>query len=351
MSNQTVEIESKAMVLPAELTKMAQGVSVEKRNEVQSVLNKVFDGVAKMREQLDNIQVVDENDKVSMNLSNAIRLGVRVVRLDAEKTFDAKRSEVQQLMSSFKAEDALWLKSKQIMQILTKEIEENARWKEETTQRFNAEKAELKIQERILIVAKLNPDILRVEFESVSDAMFDSFVLSLAATKRALEEAAAQAEADRIAAIKAEADAKAAMEAENKRLKAEAEAKEKQMQAERLKADTERAEMEAREQKAKAEAEAALRVEREANDKLQAEIKAKADAEHKAQREASEAAERAIQAAAKAAKAPKQQKLKVWVDAFSIESPTGMDNDVLVIEILQKFESFKVWAKSKIEST
>ncbi|MBK9258143.1 MAG: hypothetical protein IPM42_22110 [Saprospiraceae bacterium] len=97
-----------------------------------------------MRDQLDSIVVKDENDKVNMKLANTIRLGVRQVRLEAEKTFDAKRSEVQAQMLSFKTEDQLWLKSKQTMQLLTKEIEENARWKEETRERFEAEQKELK---------------------------------------------------------------------------------------------------------------------------------------------------------------------------------------------------------------
>ncbi|MFA5432902.1 MAG: hypothetical protein WC319_08530 [Candidatus Paceibacterota bacterium] len=75
--------------LPAEVAQIAQNVSVEKRNEVQSVLNYVFNGVSKMREQLDNIVVANETDKVNMKLANTIRLGVRQVRLESEKTFDA----------------------------------------------------------------------------------------------------------------------------------------------------------------------------------------------------------------------------------------------------------------------
>ena len=120
-------MENKLIVLPEEVSKIAENVSAEKRNEVQSVLNHVFNGVSKMREQLDSVIVADHNDKVNMKLANTIRLGVRQVRLEAEKTFDAKRSEVQAQMLSYKTEDQLWLKAKQTMQILTKEIEENAR--------------------------------------------------------------------------------------------------------------------------------------------------------------------------------------------------------------------------------
>ena len=101
------------VMLPAEVEKNAESVSTEKRNEVQSVLNHVFDGVSKMRIKLETIIVTDENDNVNMKLANTIRLGVRKVRLDSEKVFDAKRAEVQTQMLNFKTEDLLWLKAKQ----------------------------------------------------------------------------------------------------------------------------------------------------------------------------------------------------------------------------------------------
>jgi hypothetical protein len=105
-------MQENLIVLPEEVAYIAQSVSDEKRNEVQAVLNHVFNGVSKMREQLESVVVADENDKINMKLANAIRLGVKQVRLEAEKTFDAKRAEVQAQMISFKTEDQLWLKSK-----------------------------------------------------------------------------------------------------------------------------------------------------------------------------------------------------------------------------------------------
>lgn len=165
--------------LQNELLELSKNVSVEKRNEVQNVLNHVFNGVSKMREQLETIVIQDENDKTNMKLANTIRLGVRQVRIEAEKTFDAKRAEVQAQMLSYKTEDQLWLKAKQTMQILTKEIEENARWKEETRQRFEAEQKELKIQQRIIQVLKVAPEIQRSEFENMSDESFAIFYVGI----------------------------------------------------------------------------------------------------------------------------------------------------------------------------
>jgi len=281
-------------------------------------------------------------------LSNTIRLGVRQVRLDSEKTFDLKRDEVQQQMVSFKTEDTLWLKSKQIMQILTKEIEENARWKEETAKRFEAEKAELKVQERILIISKFYPEIPRLDFENMSDEGFSLFLAAIEKQYNDKIEAETKAEEERIAALKAAAEAKAAMEAENKRLREVAEEKENQIQAERKA-------MELKAQKEKAAADAILKTAKDANEKLQAEIRAKAESEAKVKKDAEikaalELKEKQL-AEAKAAKAPKKQKLNDWVDSFTLPPiPNGLTNNETSIEIIEKFEAFKKWAKTKVET-
>lgn len=162
--------------LPEEVAVIAKNVPVETKSEVQAVLNKIFDGVAKMRKQLDGVVVADENDKINMKLANTIRLGVRDERLNGEKVFDAKRTEVQNKMLGYKTEDSLWLKAKQTMQILTKEIEEQARWKEETKIRFDKEQKEFRNQQRALEIAKFAPDLPLSEFENMSDDGFKMFL-------------------------------------------------------------------------------------------------------------------------------------------------------------------------------
>lgn len=322
MKNQLIE------VLPAEVAQIAQNVSVEKRNEVQSVLNHIFNGVSKMREQLETVVVQDENDKTNMKLANTIRLGVRQVRLDAEKTFDAKRAEVQAQMFSYKTEDQLWLKAKQTMQILTKEIEENARWKEETKQRFEAEQKEFKIQQRIVQVAKFAPELQRSEFENMSDESFNLFVAGIEKQYNDRIEAEKKEEAERIAKEKAEAEERERIRIENERLKAEAEAKEKQLAEERAKAEAERKAIEEKARKEKAEAEkkaqaerakqdAILKAEREAKEKLEAELKAKAEAEKKAKREAEAKAEAELKAKQDAEKKAKAAPDKAKLNDFA----------------------------------
>ena len=191
-------MENQLVKLPAEVEQLAQGVTVEKRNEVQSVLNHVFNGVSSMREQLDAVAVKDENDTASMKVANTIRLNVRRVRLDAEKTFDAKRAEVQAQMISFKTEDALWLKAKQTMQILTKEIEDTAKWKEDTKIRVDSERQELKIAQRLQQMQAIRPECQRPDVEFLSDEMFATLLNAAKIEQQRQIEEQQKAEAERI---------------------------------------------------------------------------------------------------------------------------------------------------------
>jgi hypothetical protein len=344
--------------LPQEVEQLAQNVSVEKRTEVQSVLNHVFNGVSKMREQLDSVQVADENDKASMKVANTIRLNVRQTRLEAEKTFDAKRAEVQAQMIGFKTEDALWLKAKQTMQILTKEIEEIAKIKETTAERIATERKELETQQRIQLVSMFNPDLHRSEFENMSAEMFKMFLAGLEKTHKD------KIEAERIEAKKIEAERKAeaerieAQRVENERLKKEAEEKEKQLQTERAKAEAERLAIEEKARKEReeserklkqqqAEAERLQKIKDAENAKLQAELRAKAEAERLAKVEAERIENERIKAEAQAKKAPLKVKLNIWVDSFNIPE---FESNPTADEIKSKFEAFKKWAKTQVEN-
>lgn len=222
---QTEEVVELVPQLPAEVAQIAQNVSTEKKAEVQKVLNHVFGGIAKMRETIDNITVVDENDKRAMAIAKQARLSVKDTRLDAVRDLDAKRAEVQKEMLSYKTEDALWLKTKQIVEILTKELEAEARWKEETKQRFDAQQREINIQQRIDKVSKFAPEISRTEFENMSE---ETFIVFLSGIEKAYND---QIELCRIVEEKRLQDEKLERERiefqrlENERLKKEAEEK------------------------------------------------------------------------------------------------------------------------------
>lgn len=160
------------------------------------------------------------------------------------------------------------------------------------------------------------------------------------AKEKAEAEAAAKAEAERIAKEKAEAEERARIAEENQRLKAEAEAKQRELEAERKSAEealaAERAAAEAEkkrlaeearakqeaERKAREEAEAKVRAEAEQREKIEKQLaeakaaEAKRLAEEEAQRKALAEAEE--EARRKAATAPDKEKLSAL--ARQIES-------------------------------
>src|SRR3972149_4015794 len=88
---------------------------------------------------------------------------------------------------------------------LSKQIEENARWKEETKERFDKEKKELITQQRILDVAKYSEtEINRINFEFMADETFNIFLGGLKSAFEAKIEAEKLAEQKRIKEIEDE---------------------------------------------------------------------------------------------------------------------------------------------------
>ena len=296
-------------MLPLEINELAVKVSANKQAEVQTVLQQIFTGTDDWEKQVDAIEVKDIYDKMSIELAEVARKNSKQARLSAEKIFDAKREEVQNLKSEFDLEDKLWLKAKQVMQLKFKAIEEKAEWKANFVKRFEAEQKELRTQKRINEVSKY-AEINRIEFEAMGDESFDTFLSGLKSTYEAKIEAERKAEEERIAKAKIEAEAIEQQRLENLRLKAEAKERE------------------------------------EAKAKLEAELKEKKDAEIKAENERKQAEEKEKAEAEKAASAPIKEQLKIWVDNFSL-AETNIKNEKTIL-IREKFEAFKKWAKNEI---
>ena len=205
--------------LPVEVEQIASTLPQEKGQEVLSALNTVFIGVSEMRSKLDAVEVKDHTDKAGMKMANTIRLGVRQTRLSAAKYCDMKRSEVQQKMAAYQTEDKLWLKAKQVMEILTKEIEEAARWKEETLERYEAEQKKLRDDQRLSVLKPyLEGELAEGFIFELSDRDFDELLDSYKQKFEAKKEAERKAEEERIAREKAEAEERERIRLENERL-------------------------------------------------------------------------------------------------------------------------------------
>ncbi|MFZ1389468.1 MAG: hypothetical protein WAS34_18950 [Thiolinea sp.] len=233
-------------------------------------------------------------------------------------------------------------------------------------------------------------ELLKID-DNQYDALYNDFYkkhLEAEAEKLRLENeriAAAKAEEERVkreeearlaAEQKAKDDAeKKRIEAENAKLKAEAEAKEKELAEERAKQEEERKKIEAEAQrkvmeadaKARAEREAAerkrneemaeaariLKAEQDAKAKLEAELKSKEEAVAKAKAEAEKAEKERLAAEKKAAKAPIKEQLIIWMNSCGLMPTPSIKNEeaqAKVSEILLKYAGFKKWANEQIES-
>ena len=233
--------------------------------------------------------------------------------------------------------------------IKNKEIVENERMEEKL---FSAEKHFENLEkerlnqvriERENLIAPFGYDFSKVDLSGMDEKMFEMILTGAKKTHEDKLAAEKLAEEQRLEAIRIEVEEKEKQRLEMERLKAENEAKEKQLQAEKAKADAELA-------KQKAESDAKLKAEQEAKAKLEAELKAKADAELK-EKQRVEAELKAKQLTElKASKAPKKEKLNVWISSLNLVSPANLENDETVLEISEKFEAFKKWAKTKIEA-
>lgn len=220
-------------------------------------------------------------------------------------------------------------------------------------------KAITELQEKRASLIGLYVNEIRNDLGVMEQDVFDAY---LSAKKQAYE--------DRIAAEKkAQEDAEhAAAEErkrieeqakENERLKVEAQEREAEMKAEREYAEAQRRMIEEKAAKEKEESEKKIKEEKEKLEAAQAELKRKEKEEQNRIAEQKKEEELKLKQQQqeeieekkrleKLAKAPVKRQLAAWVETFSIVDPSFHNETTL--EIKNKFESFKNWAKKEIES-
>jgi colicin import membrane protein len=233
---------------------------------------------------------------------------------------------------------------------------------------------ELLEKERLELLIPYEVDGQFLRLGEMSDSIWESFLLGQRTTYEAKKESEKKAEEERIAKEKAEAEERERIKVENERLKAEAIEREKQVEIERKKQaeilEKQKAEAEAKQKaieeqmrkereaaelerkRIEAENQARLKVEAIEREKLQSELKAKKEAEERelfrieSERKAKEIADK------KAAMAPDKEKLKTIISSLSIPRLSlSTENANSVARIInEKFDSFKTWANSQIET-
>lgn len=207
--------------------------------------------------------------------------------------------------------------------------------------------------ERLILIEPYLENTFGLDLGIMSEEMFDSFLIGskakFVANQELLRIEAERLENERLAEI----ERQKAIKEENERLKKEAEENAKKQEAERLKREKlakieadnlakERAENEAKLKAIQLEADKKQAIETAKMVAIQQELHAKKQAELKAENERIAKQKEAE----KLAKAPIKKQMSVWVDSFSHSEITENETSKLILE---KFESFKKWAKLEIE--
>lgn len=289
-----------------------------------------FDSAAQVEAKLN---LLGEEDFVE---AGKIRKELKASRVEAEKIRkELKESSLREGQTI----DAIG----RIIKNLIEPLEEKAEKIEKAKEIKAAKEKEAKKIERLNMLSQFNVASDANIIADMSDEMFSSYLAGVEKDYLAAKEAERLAEIERMEKERKMEEEREAQRLENIRLKAEAEAREKEIAAEREKAEKERLEIEA---KLKAEAEAREKLEREAREKEEAEKRAAIEAKEKAEKEKAEKEE----ADRLAMLAPRKEKITAWVDNLIIGSPVGMEEDKAVIEINEKFEAFKNWAKERVKN-
>lgn len=320
------------------------GIEETKANELIGNLPQIQTERNVLQEQYNDVIKLDIEDAFTSKIAKELRL--KIVKNRTQGIGVWHKTTKDFFLKGGQFVDAIKRKEEAVniqMETTLEEIEKYAENKEK-------QRLALLQSERLELIAPYLENTFGLDLATMSDEMFDSFLMGSKSKFEAKKEAE-RLEAERIENERlAEIERQKAIEVENAKLKAEAEAKEKALEKERkaqaekeakLKAENEailKAEQD-RQAKERAEAEVKLQAERAEKLRLESELKAKADAEAKAIAEAKKEAE-------KLAKAPIKKQLSAWVNSFELPV-TNVDNETSKL-IIEKFQAFKKWSETQI---
>lgn len=291
------------------------GIEDNKANELIGNLPQIKNERNAFVSQYDEVIKMDINDPNTSKTAKALRLKIKDNRTKGIAVWHKTTKEVFLRAGQFidavkRQEEAVNVRMEEALEEIEKyaEIQEKLRIDNLRT-------------ERISLVEDVKEFIpISIDLGIISEDDFNNLLNGAKLQLQAKIEAEKRAEQERL-------------EAERKR-KEEAERIEKEREAER---EAERERIEA-ENKRLAEEKA----------KLEAELKDKREAEEKAERERIEAERKAKAEAERLAKAPIKKQLKIWVESF--ELPKSNIENEKVLDIQEKFSSFKNWALNQIEN-
>lgn len=179
MKKKTEPEQHLEIIIPEEVQALAVKVPEQRKEEITALLHNVFKQVAEAGAEIEMIQVNSIADTKQMALAKEMRLEVKRLRLEATKTLNVQRQEVQNAMSGYQLEDKLLLKTIQILEIQCKAIEEQAEYKEKYLERYAAEQKLKRDMERLEKARQYKEDVTVEVVEAMTDELFSFFLSSL----------------------------------------------------------------------------------------------------------------------------------------------------------------------------
>lgn len=282
METEKVEVEKIDVdkVIQEELATVDKDTALDLKNQFSGLFSQAADWTKKAKE----IKVTGAEQVDDMKLARTARLELKNIRVESEKRRKSMKAES---LRKGKAIDGM----ANIIKFLIVPVEEHLKEQEEFAVRVEAEALADLIEDRAAQLAVYEVDTEHYNLDKMSEAGFTGL---LEATKVAWDRKKAgekRAEEERIAADKAEEEERERIKAENARLKAEAEQRCKDMEAERERVANEAEDRLVKEAKERGIREAKEKAEQQDRDKLEAQREAK----EKKEREVREAKEKAEQ--------------------------------------------------------
>ncbi len=238
-----------------------------------------FTDAKTIAEQAKTITVTDETQLDQMQKARELRLKLKEIRVNAEKT---KVELKEQSLREGNAIQGVF----NIIKALIVPVEEHLEKQEKFAEVKEQERKSRVLVERIEKLSKYVNDVSLYSLENMADEVFNNLLAGCKQSWEKAREDEVKAEEERVAKVKAEREEQERVRLENEKLRREAEEKEKLLQKEReeqnKKFEEERKKREAVELKLKAEKEVQERKEREEREKAEVVKKAEEDAKREA---------------------------------------------------------------------
>jgi len=334
----TTNTETQWEIVPSEL-----GLDATSKKTLEQSFSSFFAEAEKWK--------IKAQDITDPKEARSVRLQIKNLRVAVEKKHKEMKADSLLFGRAVDGAKNIFLAISQPIERSLDEIEK------QEERRIAAELAERQESRRAQIIDYIDPFIQVPDFSNLTDEQFAQVASDSRALYEMKQAAIRKAEEERIEREKKEVEEREAQRLENIKLKAEAEAREKAMQAEREKMEAERAEIERKAALECAEAEKKLKAEAEALAKLEAEVsKVKAEAE-RIQREAEEKRLAEIEAqiakekaekeeSAKKAAAPDKEKIiefSKFIDGIETPKATTEKGKAICKDIESKTKSFAKW--------